>query len=150
MNNFKGKTIALACDHAGFERKQVIIKYLEEQGYKYHDFGCFSSESVDYPIYGHLIGEAFDKGEFEIAISLCGSGQGISMTANKHQSVRSAICWFADMAALTRKHNDSNVCALPARFVTDDEAIAIVDAFLNTDFEGGRHARRVKIIPIKK
>ncbi len=148
MDDFKGKTIALACDHAGYEKKEVIVKYLKENGYKIKDFGTFSDESVDYPVYGHLIGNAFDKGEFEIAISLCGSGQGISMTANKHQSVRSAICWFPEMATLTRKHNNSNVCALPARFITNEEALLIVDNFLNTSFEGGRHARRVDLIPI--
>ncbi len=150
MNNFKDKTIALACDHAGFEKKQVIIKYLKEYGYKFHDFGCFSNESVDYPIYAHLLGEAIDNGDFEVGISFCGSGQGISITANKHQKVRSTICWITEIAALARQHNDANVCALPARFITNEEAVAIVDTFLNTDFEGGRHARRVNLIPIKK
>ncbi len=150
MNNFKDKTIALACDHAGFERKQVIIEYLKENGYKFHDLGCFSNESVDYPVYAHLLGEAIDNGDFEVGISFCGSGQGISMTANKHQKVRSAICWITEIAALARQHNNANVCALPARFITNEEAVAIVDTFLNTDSEGGRHARRVSLIPIKK
>jgi len=150
MNNFKGKVIAIACDHAGYNKKQVILNYLKDNGFEYKDFGCFSEESCDYPNFGHLVGNAIDNGEYEVGITFCGSGQGISMTANKHQAVRSAICWIPEIASLARQHNDSNVCAIPARFVTDDEAIAIVDAFFSAEFEGGRHARRVDLIPIKK
>ena len=149
MNNFKGKVIAIACDHAGFEKKQGIIGYLKERGIGFKDFGCFSDESVDYPVYAHLIGEAIDKGEYEIGITFCGSGQGISITANKHQNVRSAICWNAEIATVSMQHNNANICAVPGRFVTNSEAIAIVDAFLNTEFEGGRHARRIAQIPLK-
>jgi ribose 5-phosphate isomerase B len=122
---------------------------LKEKGIAWKDFGSFTSESVDYPDYAHLIGEAIDKGEYEIGITFCGSGQGISIAANKHQNVRSAICWKPEIAALAKQHNDANICALPARFVTDDEAIAIVEAYLNAEFEGGRHARRIAKIPIK-
>lgn len=149
MNNLKNKIIAIASDHAGFDKKQVILKYFKEKGIDYKDFGCFSNESVDYPDFGHAIGEAIDKGEFEIGITFCGSGQGISIVANKHQNVRSATCWMPRIAALARQHNDANICAIPGRFVTDEEAIAIVEAYLNAEFEGGRHARRVAKIPLK-
>lgn len=148
MKHLEGKVIALACDHAGFEKKQVIIKFLEENGLKYKDLGCYSEESVDYPVYAHLMGEAIEKGEFEIGITFCGSGQGISIAANKHQGVRSGVCWNTDIAQLARQHNNANVCAIPGRFVSAEEAIAIVDAFLNAEFEGGRHARRIAQIPI--
>jgi len=149
MKDLRNKVIAVACDHAAYKRKQVVLNYLKEEGIEYKDLGCFSEESCDYPDYGHLIGDAIDKGEYEVGISFCGSGQGIAMTANKHQSVRSAVCWIPEIASLARQHNDSNVCAVPARFVTDDEAIAIVKAFFDAEFEGGRHARRVAKIPIK-
>ncbi|MGQ8335733.1 ribose 5-phosphate isomerase B [Sunxiuqinia sp. A32] len=141
--------IALASDHAGFERKQVILKYLEEQGFEYKDFGAYSAESSDYPDWAHPMAKAVENGEFEFGISLCGSGNGINMTANKHQDIRSAICWKPEIAALARLHNDANVCALPARFITDEEAIMIVKTFLSTDFEGGRHLRRIQKMPLK-
>lgn len=147
--DLKGKVIAVACDHAGFKTKQVILQYFREKGIEYHDFGCFSEESVDYPDFAHAIAEAIDKGRYEIGITVCGSGQGISIAANKHQNVRSATCWKPEIAALAKQHNDANICALPGRFVTDEEAIAIVEAYLNAEFEGGRHARRVAKIPIK-
>jgi len=149
MKNLEGKIIALTSDHAGFEKKQVILKYLAEKGIAHKDLGAFSDESSDYPDFGHLIGEAFDRGEFEIGISFCGSGQGINMTANKHQSVRSALCWSPHIAALAKQHNNANICAIPARFVTDDEAIKIVETYLKAGFEGGRHERRIKKIPVK-
>jgi len=148
MCNLNGQVIALACDHAGFNKKQVIIKYLQEKGIKYHDFGSYSEESIDYPEFGHKIGKAINEGEYEIGISFCGSGQGISITANKYPNVRSALCWKSEIAALAKRHNNANICALPARFVTDEEAISIVETYLNTEFEGGRHARRVEKIPI--
>ena len=148
MEDFKGKVIALASDHAGFDKKKVIIKYFEEKGIEYHDFGTFSDASIDYPDFGHKIGKAINDGEYEIGISFCGSGQGISITANKYPYVRSALCWKPEIAALAKQHNNANICALPARFVSDEEAIAIVDAYLNTGFEGGRHAVRIAKIPI--
>ena len=148
MNDLKGKVIAIASDHAGFEKKQVIIKYFKEKGIKFKDFGCYSSESVDYPEFAHAIGAAIHNGDYEIGITFCGSGQGISIAANKHQKVRSATCWNAEIAALAKRHNDANICAVPGRFVTDKEAIDIVEAFLNAKFEGGRHARRIAKIPI--
>jgi ribose 5-phosphate isomerase B len=145
MNKMK---IALASDHAGFERKQVIVSFLKEQGIEFKDFGAYSAESSDYPDYAHPMAKAVEDGEFELGISLCGSGNGISMTSNKHQNIRSAICWKPEIAALARLHNDANICALPARFVTDDEAIMIVKTFLSTDFEGGRHLRRINKMPL--
>lgn len=150
MKNLEGKIIVLASDHAGFPKKQVIKKFLGDNNIEYKDLGCFSEESVDYPEFAHKLGEAIEKGEYEIGLSFCGSGQGISITANKHQGVRSALCWIPEIAALARQHNDANVCAIPGRFVSDEKAIEIVKAFLNSDFEGGRHARRVDAIPVKK
>lgn len=149
MNNLEDMVIALASDHAGFDKKQVIIKYLEEKGIQYKDFGCYTNESVDYPDFAHPIADAIDKGEYKIGITFCGSGQGISITANKHQNIRSAICWNTEIAALAKQHNNANICAIPSRFVSNDEAIKIVETFLNANFEGGRHARRIEKIPIK-
>jgi ribose 5-phosphate isomerase B len=149
MTDLKNKVIAVASDHAGFERKQAVLLWLSEKGIAYHDFGCFTPEAVDYPDFAHAIGNAIDKGEHKIGITFCGSGQGISIAANKHQSVRSAVCWIPEIATLARQHNDANICAIPGRFVTDEQAIAIVEAFLNAEFEGGRHARRVEKIPCK-
>ncbi|WP_423129851.1 ribose 5-phosphate isomerase B [Gaoshiqia sp. Z1-71] len=141
--------IALASDHAGFERKQVVLKYLGDEGIETKDFGAYSSESSDYPDFAHPMADAVEKGEFDFGISLCGSGNGINIVANKHQQIRSAICWKPEIAALARLHNDANICALPARFITDDEAIMIVKTFIKTEFEGGRHSRRINKIPIK-
>lgn len=141
-------TIALASDHAGFDKKQAVKKYLDQKGIPYHDLGCYSNESCDYPEFAHAIANAISNGEFPLGITFCGSGQGISITANKHQQIRSALCWIPEIARLARQHNDANICAIPGRFVTDEEAIAIVDAFLNAKFEGGRHERRIKKIPL--
>lgn len=140
--------IAVASDHAGYERKQIILKFLQEQGIEYRDFGAFSAESSDYPDFAHPLAIAVSQGEFDKGITLCGSGNGINMTANKHQGIRSAICWLPEIARLARLHNDANVCALPARYITDDEAIEIIQAFLTTGFEGGRHINRINKIPI--
>ncbi len=149
MEILKNKTIALASDHAGYDKKQMLIRYFKGKGIAYKDFGCFSGESCDYPDFAHPIADAIDKGVFEFGVTFCGSGQGISMTANKHQNVRSALCWIPEIAILAREHNDANICAIPARFVSDQEVIAIVEAFFSADFEGGRHALRVAKIPWK-
>jgi ribose 5-phosphate isomerase B len=142
------KVIALASDHAGFDRKQAIIRYFNESNISYKDFGCFSNESCDYPDFAHTIAEAISNGEFSLGITFCGTGQGISITANKHPKIRSAVCWNEEVTKLARQHNDANICAIPGRFVTDAEAIGIVKTFLNTLFEGGRHQRRIDKIPL--
>jgi len=142
------KRIGIACDHAGYDMKQKVKQHLEAAGYEVKDFGADSTESVDYPDFAHPLAEAVEKGEMDMGFTLCGSGNGISMAANKHRGVRSALCWNREISSLARQHNDANVCSLPARFVTEEEAMQIVDAFVKTDFEGGRHERRVnKISP---
>lgn len=139
--------IALASDHAGFKLKQEVIKYLKNQGHIVKDFGAFSDNSSDYPDYAHPLASAVENKDFELGISMCGSGNGINITANKHQGIRSALCWTDKIAELARLHNDANICALPARFVTTDQAFKIIEKFLNTKFEGGRHSRRIQKIP---
>lgn len=139
--------IGVASDHAGYERKQAVLKYLQEHGIEFKDFGAFSSESSDYPDFAHPLADAVSNGEFEKGITLCGSGNGINMTANKHQGIRSALCWMPEIARLARLHNDANICSLPARFVTNEQAVEIVNVFLETKFEGGRHIGRINKIP---
>lgn len=141
--------IALASDHAGYDKKQVVIEHLKSKGITYKDYGAFSSESTDYADWAHPMASAVENGEFDMGISLCGSGNGINMTVNKHQGIRSALCWNTEIAALAKQHNNANVLAIPARFVTNNEGIAIVDAFLNAEFEGGRHQARIDKIPLK-
>ena len=143
------KILALASDHAGFEMKEKIKQYVESKGYTIKDFGTFSAESTDYPDYAHPLALAVESKEFPMGLTFCGSGNGINITANKHAGIRSALCWTEEIAGLARAHNDANVCAIPARFVSFDEAKAIVDAFLTTPFDGGRHQCRVDKIPIK-
>jgi len=139
--------IPIGCDHAGFQTKQAIIQHLTSKGYEVKDYGCFSEESIDYPDYAHPVAEHIEKNPGTLGILLCGSGNGISMTANKHQEIRSALCWKKEIAELARQHNDANIITLPARFISIEEAIEMVDTFLNTPFEGGRHAKRVSKIP---
>ena len=143
------KTVGVACDHAGFALKKYVLQYLDEHGYAYKDFGTYSDLSCDYPDFGHALGEAIESGEVYPGIAVCGSGEGISITLNKHQGIRAALCWKPEIAALSRQHNDANVLALPGRFITATEAIAMVDTFLSTAFEGGRHQRRIDKIPAK-
>lgn len=140
--------IGLASDHAGFQLKRWLIEYLMKEGYSIVDFGCHSEESCDYPDYAHPLGEALTKGEVGAGISLCGSGNGINMVVNKYPAIRSALCWTVEIAALARAHNDANICALPARFLTNDLAINIVNTFLTTPFDGGRHLNRIQKIPV--
>lgn len=140
--------IAIASDHAGYELKVHMKKYLEDKGHIVSDFGPFSAESSDYPDFGHPMAEAIEKGACDLGISMCGSGNGINMAANKHKGIRSALCWRVDIAELARQHNDANICAVPARFITEQEADKIVDVFLSAEFEGGRHQRRIDKIPL--
>ncbi|MFC3416424.1 ribose 5-phosphate isomerase B [Algoriphagus hitonicola] len=140
------KKIAIGGDHAGYEYKEKLIKSLENLGYEVKDFGPGSNASVDYPDYVHPLCTALEKGEFEQGILICGSGNGVAITANKHQGIRAALCWNEDLAALARQHNDANILALPARFITFELAEKLAEIFLTTDFEGGRHATRVNKI----
>ncbi|MFA8433931.1 MAG: ribose 5-phosphate isomerase B [Marinifilaceae bacterium] len=140
--------IAIACDHAGFQYKEELVSFLSEKGYIVKDFGTNSEESMDYPDTAHPLAAAVENGEFDYGFTICGSGNGITMTANKHQGIRAALCWNAEIAELARSHNNANVCGIPARFISLEEAMAIANAFLNTEFEGGRHQRRVEKIPV--
>jgi ribose 5-phosphate isomerase B len=148
MNPFKNLRIAICSDHAGFELKNKVAEYLQGEGVKaLKDFGAFSSESSDYPDYAHPMATAIENHEFDFGISICGSGNGISMTLNKHKGIRAALCWEPEIAALARRHNDANVLSLPARFVTEAHALDMVDTFFTAEFEGGRHQIRVDKIP---
>ena len=140
--------IAITSDHAGFERKQAIIRYFNLNGIRYEDLGCYTNENCDYPDFGHKIAKAISEGKYLTGITFCGTGQGISITANKHPKIRSAVCWNEEISRLARRHNNANICAIPGRYVTDQEAIRIVNVFLNTGFEGGRHQRRIDKIPL--
>ncbi len=139
--------LGIASDHAGFEMKEELKKFLKEKGYEVKDFGTHSPESMDYPDVAHPLAESVEKGEVSQGIALCGSGNGISMTLNKHQGIRAALCWNEELAALARQHNDANVLSLPARFISVELAKRIVEKFLESSFEGGRHLRRVNKIP---
>lgn len=140
--------IALCSDHAGYELKSIIEGYLESQDIEYEDFGTFSADSCDYPDFAHPAAEAIEEGRCHPGIAICGTGNGIGMTLNKHQGIRAALCWNADLARLARQHNDANCLVLPGRFIDPATAINLVDIFLNTKFEGGRHERRVAKIPV--
>lgn len=135
--------IPIGADHAGFSLKEELISYLKNIGYELKDFGCYSEDSIDYPDYAHPVAEMVENNPGMLGIIICGSGNGINMTANKHQGIRSALCWKKEIAQLAREHNDANIIALPARFISTEEAIEMVDTFLTTSFEGGRHQRRV-------
>ncbi len=139
--------LGIASDHAGFEMKEELRKFLVDKGYEVKDFGTYSPDSMDYPDVAHPLAESIEKGEVSQGIALCGSGNGISMTLNKHQGVRAALCWNEELAALARQHNDANVLSLPARFISLELAKRIVERFLESSFEGGRHLRRVNKIP---
>lgn len=141
--------VALCSDHAGFEMKQAVIDYLKQQGIAYKDFGTYSTDSCDYPDFAHPCAEAVESGECYPGIAICGSGEGISMTLNKHQGIRAALCWLPEIAALSRQHNDANVLSMPGRFITAEQALEIVKTFLSTSFEGGRHQRRIDKIPVR-
>lgn len=141
--------IAIGSDHAGYEKKALIINHLKSLGYEIKDFGTYSEESTDYPDYAHPVARSIENGSFDLGVLICGSANGVSMTANKHENIRVALSWIPEVAKLGKEHNDANIVSIPARYVSDEEAIAIVDAFLNAEFEGGRHARRVNKIDIK-
>lgn len=141
------KTVGLACDHAGFPLKRFVLDYLEKKGYPIKDFGTYSDESVDYPDFAHPLAKAIESAEVYPGIAICGSGEGMAITLNKHQGVRAGLAWSKDIAELIRQHNDANVLVLPGRFIDNKTAEAIMDEFFKASFEGGRHERRVKKIP---
>ena len=145
----KTKPVALGSDHAGFETKQAVIAYLKAEGIDYKDFGTYSTDSCDYPDFAHPCALAVESGECYPGIAICGSGQGITITLNKHQGIRAALCWIPEIASLARQHNNANVLSMPGRFISNDEAIEIVKTFLSTPFEGGRHQKRIDKIPVK-
>ncbi len=144
------KKVGIASDHAGYEMKEFVVGYLQAKGFEVYDFGTHSPESVDYADYGHPLAEAVEQGEVDCGVGLCGSGEGISMTLNKHQGIRAGLCWLPEIAHLIRQHNNANVIVLPARFITNDEAIAILDEYFSTEFEGGRHEARIAKIPVQQ
>ncbi len=135
--------VGVAADHAGFELKEAVIRYLQSRGIEVMDFGTNSSESMDYPDVAHPLAVAVSSGRVKLGVAICGSGNGINMTVNKHQGIRAALCWNSDLSTLARLHNDANILSLPARFVTVHQAIDILSSFLDTGFEGGRHTNRV-------
>lgn len=143
------KPVALCSDHAGYATKQAVIAYLEQAGIAYKDFGTYSEESCDYPDFAHKCAEAVESGECYPGIGICGTGEGVCMTLNKHQGIRAGLCWKPEIAALTREHNDANVLVMPGRFISNDEALEITKTFLSTEFAGGRHQRRIDKIPLK-
>lgn len=140
--------IGLASDHAGYPLKQAVKTYLAERGIAYKDYGTHSTESCDYPDYGHALARGLENGECDKGIAICGSGEGIAMTLNKHQSIRAALCWMPEIAHMARQHNDANVLVMAGRYTPEDEARKIMDEFLSTPFEGGRHLKRIEKIPV--
>ena len=135
--------IAIGADHAGFEYKELLKNWLDKNGYDLKDFGAHSTDSADYPDFAHPVASAVEKNEFEFGLLVCGSANGVAITANKHQGVRAAICWNEELASLARQHNNANILCLPARYISIELAEKILDRFLHSNFEGGRHERRV-------
>lgn len=148
MSNDKN-IIAIASDHAGYQLKQYVKKYLAEKGYGNEDLGCFSEESCDYPDFAHKLGYAIDGGEYATGIAICGTGQGMAISLNKHAGVRAALCWTPEIAHMARLHNNANVLVMPGRYISEEESKNIMDEFFGTAFEGGRHERRVNKIPLQ-
>ena len=146
MSTDKKLRIAIGADHAGFEYKELLKEYLTSASYEVNDFGTHSPDSVDYPDFAHPVASAVEKGDFDFGVLVCGSANGVAITANKHQHIRAAICWLTELASLARLHNNANIICIPARFVSEDLAKEMVDTFLSTEFEGGRHANRVNKI----
>ncbi|MGN0202062.1 MAG: ribose 5-phosphate isomerase B [Candidatus Cryptobacteroides sp.] len=141
--------IGFASDHAGFEYKDKLLALMKKKGFETVDFGTYSSDSCDYPDFAHALGSAIDKGEVDLGIALCGSANGITMTLNKHQGVRAALCWKSEIARLAKAHNNANVLTMPARFISYPMATRIVNTWLSTEYEGGRHQKRIDKIPLR-
>lgn len=142
------KTVGLASDHAGFKLKEFVKQYLDEKHIPYKDYGTYSEERCDYPDFGHALARGIESGEVYPGIGICGSGEGIAMTLNKHQQIRAGLAWIPEIAKLIRQHNNANVLVMPGRFIDNDMARKIMDVFFSTDFEGGRHEARVEKIPV--
>ena len=142
------KKVGMASDHAGFQMKEYLKSLLQDKGYEVVDFGAYSSDSMDYPDTAHPLARAVENKEVDFGIALCGSGNGISMTLNKHQGIRAALCWTPELGALAKQHNNANILSLPARFITEEMARDIVKAYITAEFEGGRHQRRIDKIPV--
>lgn len=142
-------TIGICSDHAGFEYKCALISYLESKGYKIADYGTDSPESMDYPDVAHPLAEAVEKGAADLGIAMCGTGNGMAMTLNKHQGIRAGLAWNKEIGELVKKHNNANILVMPARFISLDEAKEITDTWLGTGFEGGRHQKRIDKIPLE-
>ncbi|MDX2444069.1 MAG: RpiB/LacA/LacB family sugar-phosphate isomerase [Bacteroidales bacterium] len=138
--------IGIACDHAGYLLKTELVKYLIKKGYSIIDLGTDSDQSIDYPEFGHSLAKLVGNKECDFGISICGSGNGINMVVNRHNNIRSALCWSEEISKLARAHNDANICALPGRFINFETAVLIVETFINTRFDGGRHERRIRKI----
>lgn len=145
----KNLSIAIGSDHAGFYIKQDIVSYLQEKEYNFHDFGTYSEEATDYPDYAHPVASLVESGKFDFGIVICGTGNGVNMVVNKYRGIRAALCWKKEIASIVRRHNDANICALPGRHLKKEEAIEIVKEFLNNEFEGGRHLRRIGKINLR-
>ncbi len=142
------KRVAMAADHAAYELKEIIKPYLQSKGYEVTDFGTDSADSCDYADFAHPAAQAVENGDCDFGVAMCGSGNGIQITLNKHQGIRAALCWLPELASLARQHNDANFLVLPARFISVEDAKKVVDAYLEAKFEGGRHARRIAKIPV--
>ena len=143
------KIIGLASDHAGYPLKETVKQWLTEWGYSYKDFGTNSTDSCNYPEFGHALANAIENGEFTTGIAICGTGNGINMSVNHHSCIRGALCWQPQIAELARQHNDANILVMPGRFIDEETAKQCVEKFLNTPFEGGRHQARIDAIPVK-
>lgn len=141
-----GQNIGIACDHAGYELKEFLVGYLDAIGMEVVDYGCHSEESVDYADLAHAMASDIETGVIGLGVGICGSGEGMAMTLNKHKNVRAGLCWCEDVARLIKQHNNANVIVLPARFIDNDEAILFIQTWLKSEFEGGRHEARVKKI----
>lgn len=148
MEDRKEITVAFGCDHAGFDRKEAVMEFLNAAGYTVLDFGAFSTESVDYPYFAHEVANAIEQGLASWGVLVCGSGNGVAITANKHAGIRAALCWKKELGALAHQHNNANIIALPGRFISDAEAVEILTSYIETSFEGGRHERRIEQIPL--
>ncbi|HNZ81355.1 MAG TPA: ribose 5-phosphate isomerase B [Bacteroidales bacterium] len=148
MNPDDDVPVAICSDHAGFELKEFLCDWLTEKQIPFINFGTYSPDSCDYSDFAHPLAESLEEGECKTGIAICGSGQGMTITVNKHTGIRGALCWNPEIARLARQHNNANICCLPARFISREEAVQILEAFMNTGFDGGRHQIRIDKIPI--